>query len=75
MSGTAPKPNQATKLIPILLMLMIVLLIFGPKRLPGLGRRYSRRMAKGADLHDEEIRVGGSGGDRELVTLRGDSDS
>jgi len=27
-----------------------------PHRLPGLGRRYSRRMARGADVHDETVR-------------------
>jgi short-subunit dehydrogenase len=39
-------------------------------RFPGLGRRYSRRTAKGADLHDLAVRLGGSGGDAELLALR-----
>jgi NAD(P)-dependent dehydrogenase (short-subunit alcohol dehydrogenase family) len=30
-----------------------------PERLPGLGRRYSRRAAAGADLTDERVRVAG----------------
>src|SRR4051794_36059161 len=41
-----------------------------PHRLPGLGRRYARRMARGADLRDEAIRLGGSTGDPELRSLR-----
>ena len=40
-----------------------------PHRLPGLGRRYARRMARHADLHDETVRVGGSAGDPELRAL------
>jgi uncharacterized protein len=44
-----------------------------PERLPGLGRRYARRMAKGADFHDESIRLGGSGGSPELLALRVDA--
>jgi uncharacterized protein len=35
------------------------------ERLPGLGRRYARRMAKGADYSDETIRFGGSRGNPE----------
>jgi short-subunit dehydrogenase len=41
-----------------------------PHRFPGLGRGYSRRTARRADLTDPAIRFGGSGGDHELVTLR-----
>jgi short-subunit dehydrogenase len=44
-----------------------------PERLPGLGRRYARRMAKGADVCDETIRLGGSTGNPELLALRGDA--
>ena len=39
-------------------------------RFPGLGRRYARRTAKGADLEDEMVRLGGSAGDRALRGLR-----
>lgn len=39
-------------------------------RLPALGRRYSRRAARAADLDDRAIRVGGSAGDPELVASR-----
>jgi short-subunit dehydrogenase len=31
-----------------------------PHRFPGLGRRYARRAARGADLHDETVRAGGA---------------
>jgi uncharacterized protein len=41
-----------------------------PHRLPGLGRRYSRRMARQADLEDETVRLGGSTGDPELRAVR-----
>jgi short-subunit dehydrogenase len=41
-----------------------------PHRLPGLGRRYSRRVAKYADLSDKTVRLGGSAGDPELRNLR-----
>jgi uncharacterized protein len=41
-----------------------------PHRLPGLGRRYARRMARRADLRDETVRLGGSSGDPELRALR-----
>jgi uncharacterized protein len=41
-----------------------------PHRFPGLGRRYARRTAKGADLRDETVRFGGSAGDSELRSLR-----
>jgi len=41
-----------------------------PHRFPGLGRRYARRAAKGADLRDETVRLGGSGGDAGLRALR-----
>lgn len=41
-----------------------------PHRLPGLGRRYARRMARRADVRDEAIRFGGSSGDPELRSLR-----
>ncbi|HYU15618.1 MAG TPA: SDR family oxidoreductase [Candidatus Acidoferrum sp.] len=41
-----------------------------PHRLPGLGRRYSRRAAKCADIEDTTVRLGGSAGDRKLVALR-----
>jgi hypothetical protein len=30
------------------------------ERFPALGRRYSRRMARGADLDDRAVRVGGT---------------
>jgi uncharacterized protein len=39
-------------------------------RFPGLGRRYARRMAKGADLEDETVRLGGSAGDAALRAAR-----
>ena len=39
-------------------------------RFPGLGRRYARRMARGANLHDEAVRLGGSSGDAGLRALR-----
>jgi short-subunit dehydrogenase len=39
-------------------------------RIPGLGRRYARRMARGADVEDETVRVGGSTGDSRLRNLR-----
>jgi short-subunit dehydrogenase len=42
-------------------------------RLPGLGRRYSRRVARGADVTDATVRLGGSSGAEELRRLRGDS--
>jgi hypothetical protein len=41
-----------------------------PHRFPGLGRRYSRRTAKHADIHDATVRFGGSAGDPELLALR-----
>lgn len=41
-----------------------------PHRFPGLGRRYSRRVAKHADVRDTTVRLGGSAGDRELRSLR-----
>jgi short-subunit dehydrogenase len=41
-------------------------------RFPGLGRRYAARAAAHADVHDESVRIGGSGGDAELAALRGD---
>lgn len=41
-----------------------------PHRFPGLGRRYSRRAAKHADIRDTTVRLGGSAGDRELRSLR-----
>jgi short-subunit dehydrogenase len=41
-----------------------------PHRFPGLGRRYARRTARGADLRDETVRFGGSAGDSELRSLR-----
>jgi hypothetical protein len=41
-----------------------------PHRFPGLGRHYSRRTSRGADLHDEAVRFGGSSGDAELRGLR-----
>jgi hypothetical protein len=41
-----------------------------PHRFPGLGRRYSRRMAKHADLSDTSIRFGGSNGHPDLLRLR-----
>jgi short-subunit dehydrogenase len=41
-----------------------------PHRFPGLGRRYSRRAARHADIRDTAVRLGGSAGDRELLTLR-----
>jgi short-subunit dehydrogenase len=50
-------------------------LVFYPRmlrwahRLPGLGRRYARRAARGADLNDTTVRVGGSAGDAELRAL------
>ena len=40
-----------------------------PHRLPALGRRYSRRMAKHADVRDTAVRLGGSAGDPELRAL------
>ncbi|MEA2386484.1 MAG: hypothetical protein QOJ22_658 [Thermoleophilaceae bacterium] len=40
-------------------------------RFPGLGHRYARRMARGADLHDETVRFGGSTEAGELRGLRG----
>jgi short-subunit dehydrogenase len=40
-------------------------------RFPGLGRRYARRMAKGADFDDETVRLGGSAGDADLRAMRG----
>jgi short-subunit dehydrogenase len=43
------------------------------ERLPGLGRRYARRMAQAADLEDETVRFGGSSGDPDLLALRGDA--
>jgi short-subunit dehydrogenase len=39
-------------------------------RFPGLGRRYARRAAKGADLYDEAVRFGGSAGAADLLALR-----
>jgi uncharacterized protein len=39
-------------------------------RFPGLGRRYARRMAKGADFEDETVRLGGSAGDADLRAMR-----
>jgi short-subunit dehydrogenase len=39
-------------------------------RFPGLGRRYARRAARGADLDDLSVRMGGSAGADELQTLR-----
>jgi short-subunit dehydrogenase len=41
-----------------------------PHRFPGLGRRYSRRMSKHADLSDTSIRFGGSNGHPDLLELR-----
>ncbi|HEX2160464.1 MAG TPA: SDR family NAD(P)-dependent oxidoreductase [Thermoleophilaceae bacterium] len=41
-------------------------------RLPALGRRYSRRMARGADLFDHTVRLGGSAGDPELQAVHRD---
>jgi uncharacterized protein len=41
-----------------------------PHRLPGLGRRYARRMARHADVRDETVRFGGSTGDPVLRALR-----
>ena len=41
-----------------------------PYRFPGLGRRYSRRAAKHADVADMTVRLGGSAGDPELRRLR-----
>jgi short-subunit dehydrogenase len=40
------------------------------ERLPGLGRRYTRRTSTGADLFDRAVRLGGSSGSRELRALR-----
>jgi short-subunit dehydrogenase len=39
-------------------------------RFPGLGRHYAGRMAKGADLEDRSVRLGGSAGDPELLAMR-----
>lgn len=39
-------------------------------RLPGIGRRYSRRVARGADLDDRTVRFGGSTGATDLRQLR-----
>jgi hypothetical protein len=39
-------------------------------RFPGLGRRYARRMASGADFEDETVRLGGSAGDADLRAMR-----
>jgi 3-oxoacyl-[acyl-carrier protein] reductase len=53
-------------------------LVFYPRllrwvhRFPGLGRRYARRAASHADVLDEAVRVGGSGGDERLHGLRGE---
>ena len=44
-------------------------------RLPGLGRRYARRMAADADIADRSVRLGGSAGNAELRALREDWDS
>jgi short-subunit dehydrogenase len=41
-----------------------------PHRFPALGRRYSRRTARRADLRDETVRFGGSTGDPDLVAAR-----
>jgi hypothetical protein len=41
-----------------------------PYRFPGLGRRYSRRAARHADIRDTAVRLGGSAGDQELLALR-----
>jgi short-subunit dehydrogenase len=41
-----------------------------PHRFPGLGRRYSRRTAKDADVYDATVRFGGSTGDPDLLALR-----
>jgi short-subunit dehydrogenase len=39
-------------------------------RFPALGRRYARRMAEGADLEEETVRLGGSAGDADLRAMR-----
>ena len=44
-------------------------------RFPGLGRRYARRMASGADFEDETVRLGGSAGDADLRAMRDQEDS
>jgi short-subunit dehydrogenase len=41
-----------------------------PHRFPGLGRRYSRRVSKHADLTDTTVRFGGSTGHPDLLRLR-----
>lgn len=38
-------------------------------RLPGLGRHFMRRLAKGADLDDQTVRMGGSAGDSSFRAL------
>jgi short-subunit dehydrogenase len=43
-------------------------------RFPGLGRRYARRMAQGADFEDETVRLGGSAGDADLRAVRDQQD-
>jgi short-subunit dehydrogenase len=43
-------------------------------RFPGLGRRYARRAAKGADVRDETVRFGGSAGDEALRARREESE-
>jgi short-subunit dehydrogenase len=41
-------------------------------RFPGLGRSYTRRSAREADLTDQAVRFGGSSGHQDLVALRED---
>jgi uncharacterized protein len=43
-----------------------------PHRLPGLGRRYSKRAARGADIRDTTVRPGGSNGDPGRLARRQD---